>query len=89
MFVKDSQGREYVEDPTATMVAGPAPPDGNPYPGKDLSGTAGYQIADDASALRLIFDTTIMNQKFLVGGPQGNEVVVALQCRHPSIKKAA
>jgi hypothetical protein len=50
-----------------------------PYPAKDLSGTAGYQIADNATGLRLIFDTTIMNQKFLVGAPQGNEVVVALQ----------
>jgi hypothetical protein len=79
MFVADSQGRKYVEDQTATMVAGPAPPDGDPYPGKDLSGTAGYQIADDATGLRLIFDTTVMKQKFLVGGPRGDEIVVALQ----------
>lgn len=40
---------------------------------------AGYQVAADATGLQLIVDTTIQNNKFLVGGSQGNRAVIALQ----------
>lgn len=36
MIVKDSQGRQYNEDPTATSAAGKAPPDGDPFPGQQV-----------------------------------------------------
>lgn len=79
MFVRDSHGNQYTEDPTATMVAGTAPPDGDPYPGKEIRGTAGYQIPDNATGLTLVVDTTEMTYKFLVGSSQGDRAVVALQ----------
>lgn len=79
MFVRDSRGNQYTEDPTATMVAGTTPPDGDPYPDKEIHGTAGYQIPDNATGLTLVVDTTQMTYKFLVGGPQGDRAVVALQ----------
>ena len=62
---------QYLQDLTATEVAGAAaPPDGIPYPGQKLHGQAGYQVAVHATGLTLIFDTTELTYKFLVGGPR-------------------
>jgi hypothetical protein len=79
LFLKDGKGQRYIQDPTATSIAGTSPPDGDPFPGQEIHGTAGYQVPEDATGFQLIVDTTIMNQKFLVGGPPGNHAVIALR----------
>ena len=79
LFLKDSKGQRYIQDPTATSIAGTFQLDGDPFPAQEVHGAVGYQVPEDATGFQLIVDTTIMNQKFLVGGPPGNHAIIALQ----------